>query len=180
MFSGQWDLTATPINQLKTGVLVTMFQITGNLVGDIDGNGEFPSQQYGGSGGLSMAAAAGAGAGGGGAAGAGGAGGGAAGAAPAPATQPTPGTLFVAEQQLAAVYGLMENDSLTDPTVERFVPGVSTALGEYTASQQLFDNVLKIIVGLGQTTDPTGVPFRQVRSHEWTSVARTLRAHGLQ
>jgi hypothetical protein len=171
MFSGVWDLTATPINQLKAGVRDTMFQITGNLVGDIDSSGEFPSQQSGGSGGLSMAAAAGAGAGG----------GGAAGAAPATTTPPTPGTLFVAEQKLAAVYGLMENDSLTDPTVERFVPGVSTALGEYTASQLLFDNVLNIIVGLGQTTDPTlGGPVSKIRANQWTSVTRTLRGQGVQ
>src|SRR6266851_10473327 len=91
-----------------------------------------------------------------------------------------PNDLTLPEKQLAAVYGLMENDSLTDPTVERFVPGVSTALGEYTASQALFDGVLNIILSLGQTTDGTGVPFRQVRSHEWTSVARTLRAQGVQ
>ena len=182
MFSGVWDLLATPINQLKAGARDTMFQITGTLVGDIDINGEFPSQQSAGGGGQAKAAAAaaGAGAGGGGAAGAGGAGGGAAGATQAPATQPTPGTLFVAEQKLAAVYGLMENDSLTDPTIERFVAGVSTALGEYTASQKLFDNVLKIIVGLGQTTDPNLGPVSKIRAEQWTSVTRTLRGQGVQ
>ncbi len=166
MFSGVWDLTATPINQLKAGVRDTMFKITGNLVGDIDINGEFPSQRPSGPPkGVGVSAPGG--------------GGSSAAAAPALAA-PSPKDLTLPEKQLAAVYGLMENDSLTDPTVERFVPGVSTALGEYTASQALFDGVLNIILSLGQTTDGTGVPFRQVRAHEWTSVARTLRAQGVQ
>lgn len=164
MFSGVWSLVSTPPTQLRVGVRDTMSQITGNVVGDFDSNGEFPSQQPGG--GTAMAAAAGAGA-----------GGGATTILAAPAS--TPGTLLVSEKQLAAVYGLMENDSLTDPTVERFVPGVSTALGEYTANQTLFDNVLNIIVGLGQTTDPTLGPISQISAEQWTSVARTLRSQGV-
>jgi hypothetical protein len=166
MFSGIWSLASNLPTQLNIGVRDTMAQITGQVVGDFDSNGEFPSQLPGG--GAALAAAAGAGAGGGGAA-----------ATAAPAPPRTNVGLFVAEQQLAAVYGLMENDSLTDPTVERFVPGVSTALGEYTASQPLFDNVLRIMVSLGQGLDAGGNPVNQVNAEQWTSVCRTLRGQGV-
>ena len=74
----------------------------------------------------------------------------------------------------------MENDGLTDPTVERFVAGVSSALGEYTASQQLFDNVLAIIVGLGQTNDPALGAVAKISANQWTSVCRTLRGQAVQ
>jgi hypothetical protein len=84
------------------------------------------------------------------------------------------------EKQLAAAYGLMENDSFTDPSVERFVPAVSTSLGEYTASKDLFDNVLKVFIDLGQMTDHDGNSISQIRADQWTSVARTLRAQGVQ
>ena len=165
MFSGLWNLTASPINQLKTGVRDTLSHITSNTVNDIDVNGEFPSQL---SSARPLAAAAAAGAGG--AAGAG---------APAVAA-PTPMDLTVPEKQLAAVYGLMENDGFTDPKVERFVPAVSTSLGEYTASQALFDGVLIVMLSLGQTTDSTGAAIRQLRADQWASVARTLRSQGVQ
>jgi hypothetical protein len=148
-FSGIWSLAATPPTESRIGVRDTMAQITGNAVGDFDINGEFPSQQPAGAG--AVAAAAG----------------------------PAPGTLSIQEKQVAAVYGLMENDSLTDPTTERFVPGVSTALGEYTASQLLFDNVLNVIVGLGQTSDPTLGAVSKISAEQWTSVARTLRNQGV-
>lgn len=164
LFSGVWDLTATPIAQLEPGIRDTMFQITGNYVHDIDVSGEFPSQQPSGPGGAVTPVST---------------GGGGAAAAPALAA-PTPKDLTAPEKQLAAVFGLMENDSLTDPKVERFVPGVSTSLGEYTASQALFDGVLNVMLSLGQTTDSTGAPVRQVRADQWASVTRTLRGQGVQ
>jgi hypothetical protein len=95
-----------------------------------------------------------------------------------PATAPNP--LTAAEIQFAAVYGLMENDSLTDPTLERFIAGVSTALGEYTKSQKLFDNVLPVIIVQGQTTDETGAPIIGIRGDQWGAVVRTLRGEGVQ
>jgi len=167
MFSGIWGLALTPPAQANPGVRDTMTQITGQPVGDIDSNGEFPSQQPP----LATAVAA--------AAGAGGGVGGTTAVAAASAPQKTSVGLFPAEQQLAAVYGLMENDSLTDPKVERFVPGVSTALGEYTASQALFDNVLRIMVSLGQGQNSSGSAVSQVNAQQWTSVARTLRGQGV-
>src|SRR5262252_544396 len=61
MFSGIWGLALTPPAQANPGVRDTMTQITGQPVGDIDSNGEFPSQQPP----LATAVAAAAGAGGG-------------------------------------------------------------------------------------------------------------------
>jgi hypothetical protein len=163
MFSGIWSLSSSPPVQRSAGVRETMANITRQVVGDFDVDGKFPSQQPG-----SGAAAAAAAGGGGGV------------TTTTPGATTTPGTLAVPEQQLAAAYGLMENDSLTDPTVERFVPGVSAALGEYTASQALFDSVLRIMVGLGQGgTDSRGNPVSQVSAQQWTSVSRTLRGQGV-
>jgi hypothetical protein len=166
MFSGVWDLTASPIVQQKAGIRDTLAQITTNPVGDIDFNGQFPSQL---SSARVLAAAAAAGAGG----GAGGAG------APAAAV-PAPKDLTGPEKQLAAAYGLMEADGFTDPKVERFIPAVSTSLGEYTASQALFDGVLNVLLSLGQTTDSTGASVRQIRAEQWATVTRTLRSQGVQ
>jgi hypothetical protein len=165
MFSGIWDLTASPIKQVKIGIRDTLVQITTNTVGDIDVSGQFPSQL---SSARSLAAAA--------AAGAGGAGGSGAAAVAAP----TPKDLTVPEKQLAAAYGLMEADGFTDPKTERFRPAVSTSLGEYTASQALFDGVLNVLLSLGQTTDSTGASVRQISAEQWATVTRTLRSQGVQ
>lgn len=164
MFSGVWDLTASP-KQLKTGIRDTLSQITTKPVGDIDVNGQFPSQL---SSARPMAAAAAAGS------------GGSTGTASTGVVAPSPMDLSVAERQLAAAYGLMEADGFTDPKTERFVPAVSTSLGEYTASQALFDGVLNVLLSLGQTTDSTGAAVRQIRAEQWATVTRTLRSQGVQ
>lgn len=81
-----------------------------------------------------------------------------------------PGDLGMDERMLAAVYGLLSADNITIPEGERFARAVSNALGEYTASQALFDAVLGILGGEG-----SGV----VRSDQWTGVGRSLRADGI-
>lgn len=83
------------------------------------------------------------------------------------------------ETALAAVYGLMEADGLTDPILARFVPGVAGALGEYTRSKPLFDKVLDIMVREGETrqADVRGT-ISEVRADQWAQVSRILRNEG--
>jgi hypothetical protein len=82
--------------------------------------------------------------------------------------------LTAAEKTLAAVYGLLEADGLVDPKLERFVPGVARALGEYTANQALFEGVLKTLLGEGDTG-----ARREVQAERWATVVRILRADGV-
>ena len=81
-----------------------------------------------------------------------------------------PGNLGRDERMLAGVYGLLSADNINIAEGERFSRAVSNALGEYTGSKALFDDVLGILGGEGE-----GV----VRSDQWTGVARTLRADGI-
>jgi hypothetical protein len=95
------------------------------------------------------------------------------------------GPLSAAEKALAAVYGLMEADNLTDPDLNGFVGSVSVALGEYTASQPLFDKVLEILVleamptGNGTFVTVSKVDCKvvtsEIRADEWAQVVRILR-----
>ena len=87
-----------------------------------------------------------------------------------------PGPLTASETALAAVYGLMENDNITDPTLENFVASVSIALGEYTQSQPLFDRVLKLLI---DEVTPQGTTESDVRADQWTAIARILFADGV-
>jgi hypothetical protein len=83
------------------------------------------------------------------------------------------------EKALAAVYGLMEADGLTDPTLARFVPGVAAALGEYTRNKPLFDRVLDIMVHEGDTGQLFEKrPSSNVRAEQWAQVSRALRNEG--
>jgi hypothetical protein len=85
---------------------------------------------------------------------------------------------------LAAAYGLMEADNLTNPELDRFVPAVSIALGEYTASQRLFDKVLVILAQEGrihdaQETEGKRHDVYEIRADQWAQVVRDLRAEGV-
>lgn len=97
------------------------------------------------------------------------------------------------EKTLAAIYGLMEQDNLTNPKLSRFVPAISIAMGEYTANEALFDAVLNIVIqeslvaipssamSLG-TVGPQGqvsMPEYHVRADRWVGVARILRSQGV-
>src|SRR5260370_36832140 len=68
----------------------------------------------------------------------------------------------------------MEADTLTNPELERFVPAVSIALGEYSANQRLFDKVLVILAHEGRTPDAY-----EIRANQWATVVRDLRADGV-
>jgi hypothetical protein len=88
-----------------------------------------------------------------------------------PSQQQSPvGTLTAAEQALAAVYGLMGADNLKNPQLDRFIPGVSTALGEYTQSRDLFAGVLLVLMEEGNT----GTEI-DIRADQWAQVVRSLR-----
>lgn len=75
------------------------------------------------------------------------------------------------EKSLAAVFGILELDNLTNPQLKRFTPRISVALGEYTASAALFRNVLAIML-LEATA-------RKIRADQWVAVVRALRAEGV-
>ena len=78
------------------------------------------------------------------------------------------------EKALAAVYGLLEAENLTDPTLSRFVNGVSMALGEYTQNKLLFGNVLNVLINEGNIGAES-----DVHADWWASVVRRLRDDGV-
>ncbi|HEY9229438.1 MAG TPA: hypothetical protein VIP11_22505 [Gemmatimonadaceae bacterium] len=83
-----------------------------------------------------------------------------------------PGELGQDERMLAAVYGLISADNFTTPEGERFARAVSSALGEYTGSQRLFDAVLEIL-------GSEGGEAHAVNTDQWAGVTRALRADGV-
>lgn len=91
-----------------------------------------------------------------------------------PSQQPPVEPLTDRETELAAAYGLLEADNLTNPDLPRFVPGVSIVLGEYTQSQDLFVNVLQIMANEGERGGE-----KLVRASQWAAVVRTLRNEGV-
>jgi hypothetical protein len=97
---------------------------------------------------------------------------------PSQAGQNPRNDLLPPEKALAAVYGIMEADNQIDPNLSTFVGAVSVSLGEYRTSQQLFDNVLAILVQRANNNAPDD-PTSEVLASEWVQVARMLRDQGV-
>lgn len=83
-------------------------------------------------------------------------------------------TLSESERTLAATYGMLALDNVTNPESERFPQAVSRAVGEYTANKELFDRVLDILASEGDRGK-----VNEVRTEQWAAVVRSLRADGV-
>lgn len=96
------------------------------------------------------------------------------------------------EQALAAVYGVLSADNMTNPELgeratepggqlrigERFFKAVAAAVGEYTADKQLFDRVLQIVASEGLKRSGDAI-FRVARTNQVVTVARDLDEDGV-
>lgn len=101
--------------------------------------------------------------------------------------------LSAEERTVAAVFGLLSSDNVTEPdSTGRFAKAVSVALGEYAGSRALYDAVLRTVSveGLqhldlnpiypdGQNAERRAERFRVVRTPQWVGVARALRREGV-
>jgi hypothetical protein len=85
------------------------------------------------------------------------------------------------EKQIAAVYGILVRDHRTNPRARGFSDALSLARSEYNANKALYDEVLEILVKVGDQHDPNvtlagGKPFTtdDVRESDWVAVAQKL------
>jgi hypothetical protein len=97
----------------------------------------------------------------------------------------SPGNLTAEEQTLAAVYGILELDNLSDPSLSRFAPGLAVALGEFADNQALFAATMPLLAKQTNTAGFAGKSLRstgssQIRADEWVRVVRTLAESGIQ
>jgi hypothetical protein len=81
------------------------------------------------------------------------------------------GDLNDSERVLAAVYGILSADNQTNTLSDRFVEAISSALGEYTTSKELFDLALDYVA-----EESVGSGKGEVRSDLWAAIVRELRA----
>jgi hypothetical protein len=88
-----------------------------------------------------------------------------------------PAALTNQEKILAAMYGILERDNLTNPAADRFGESVAKSLGEFSKLQELFFAVLPFIAQAGQLQVPVAgqnETQQHVRTDTWTAVVRTL------
>lgn len=91
--------------------------------------------------------------------------------------------LQIDEIALAAVYGILHRDHITDPTLgARFNNAVELARGEYKANEALFQRVLHILQEEGNghkdTLNPAESEVR-IDTQQWASVVRNLVIQGV-
>ncbi len=86
------------------------------------------------------------------------------------------------EKILAAMYGILERDNVTNPEVDRFGESVAKALGEFSKLQDLFIAVLPVLARAGQVQVTSAGQMelqKQIRADFWTAVVRTLFESGI-
>jgi hypothetical protein len=100
--------------------------------------------------------------------------------------QRTPAKLKAIEKQIAAVYGILVRDNRTNPGLRGFSDALSLARSEYNQSKDLYDEILEILVQVGdehgtvKLDSSPSFPTDDVRESDWVAVAQKLARRGVK
>jgi hypothetical protein len=91
-----------------------------------------------------------------------------------------PGSLTATELEIAAVYGILIRDNQNPALERRFAKAISVARGDFKADKALFEQVLPILVRVGDKRGKAGAtPTDDVNTADLASVVRTLSQQGV-
>ncbi|MEM6252896.1 MAG: hypothetical protein AAF821_08235 [Cyanobacteria bacterium P01_D01_bin.156] len=84
------------------------------------------------------------------------------------------------EKELAAVYGILQRNHITDPKLGiRFTDGLSFARSEYNNHKDLFDGVYDILAEESNSQSQNKFASKSVNTQQWATVVKTLANQGI-